>query len=873
MLYPIKVIDIELKYPVTTIAGLENFMGLQGLVRLHGTPIGYINMPVDEGKVSGRAIVDKIVEKYGNVIIRCLLSNWLASPNKSATPRLEDLFNIQPGETEMKLPLVTVVVCTRDRTTDLALCLDSLCKIDYPTLDLLVVDNAPSDNSTELLIKNNFPHIRYVLEPRPGLDWARNSGITAAYGEIIAYTDDDVIVDAGWVKLLATLFLENDEVMAVTGLVVPFELETEAQVLFELYGGFGRGFEQKFHRYSNQNIPWGTLGTGQFGTGANMAYRSTIFDKIGYFDPALDVGTVTNGGGDLEMFFRVLKEGYTLVYEPGAIVRHRHRKEYDRLKTQLTNNSKGLLSYCVRSAKAYPDQRFSFLRLWIWWVQKWNIKRLLVGFLHPTSFPRELVYAELKGCFSGLSLYKKSRKNAIEIAKNYPGSMEVTGEVIKSTLTENPVKADRKEGIGICKIDLAGQLKPPGAIKEYSKVRYYFTWNNFPVGTLDISNNYEGMSTSRFVEMIVHSMEFKLLQTAFDVDERFIKTTISSLLLKRYLQKEDNEYGIQRLSNEVSVSVVVATYDRPDDLHKCLDQLTKQKTERAVEIIVVDNNAESGLTKPVVDNYPGVILVNETRKGLSYARNKGIYISKGKIILSTDDDVIVPTDWVENLVAPFKSADVMVVTGNVLPLELSTRSQQLFEQYGGLGRGFKEIKVTGEWFQLYKRGAVPTWKLGACANAAFRASIFSHPEIGMINEKLGAGTPTGCSEDTYVFYKVLKAGYSLVYEPKACVWHNHRKTMKSLHQQLYNYSKGHVAYHLETCIVDKDFRGFTRIFIEIPLNLFKRLIKSFAGRDRFPSSVILREIAGTMAGPWALFRSSRRVKRLGKSPAYTGTAE
>ena len=54
---------------------------------------------------------------------------------------------------------------------------------------------------------------------------------------------------------------------------------------------------------------------------------ASCFDRIGAFDPALDVGTPTRGGGDLEMFFRVLKDGYALVYEPRAIVRHRHRRD------------------------------------------------------------------------------------------------------------------------------------------------------------------------------------------------------------------------------------------------------------------------------------------------------------------------------------------------------------------------------------------------------------------------------------------------------------------------------------------------------------------------------------------------------------------
>ena len=108
------------------------------------------------------------------------------------------------------------------------------------------------------------------------------------------------MVDPGWIKALAALFAEHSEVMLVTGLVVPYELETEAQVLFEQYGGFGRGFERKWVRVDRERDgPFKYYATGQFGTGANMAYRRCVFEQIGDFDPALDVGTVTNGGGDL----------------------------------------------------------------------------------------------------------------------------------------------------------------------------------------------------------------------------------------------------------------------------------------------------------------------------------------------------------------------------------------------------------------------------------------------------------------------------------------------------------------------------------------------------------------------------------------------
>ena len=126
-----------------------------------------------------------------------------------------------------------------------------------------------------------------------------------------------------------------------------------------------------------------------------------MFEKIGCFDPALDVGTLTNGGGDLEMFFRVLEEGYTLVYEPRAIVRHRHRRDYAKLRTQLTNNGIGFYAYLVRSALTYPDERFNFFRLGLWWLWWWNIRRWLISLGDPDRFPRDLIVAELWGSLVG----------------------------------------------------------------------------------------------------------------------------------------------------------------------------------------------------------------------------------------------------------------------------------------------------------------------------------------------------------------------------------------------------------------------------------------------------------------------------------------
>jgi hypothetical protein len=168
---------------------------------------------------------------------------------------------------------------------------------------------------------------------------------------------------------------------------------------------------------------------------------------------------------------------------------------------------------------------------------------------------------------------------------------------------------------------------------------------------------------------------------------------------------------------------------------------------------------------------------------------------------------------------------------------------------------------------------VPTWKLGATANAAFRTTIFSHPHIGLLDEALGVGTPTGCSEDTYLFYQVLQAGYTLVYEPTAYVWHKHRRTIPALRRQIYGYSKGHVAYHLTTLFRYHDLRALFHVAFHMPRwhiqSIFWHFRKRLRSRRRdYPLSLKLLEIAGNMVGPWALWRSRRRVKREGRSQPY-----
>ena len=854
----IKVADLEISEPISDIDGLTGYAFLQLIVRWRGQPIDTVTIPARGDFCPASEIVAVLMDQSAMAVIHHLIHLALENPVSKSAWKMENMVKLQKPPLSL-LPSLTVAVCTRDRPEHLAICLRALRKLSCPPLEILVIDNAPKTQATRELIETSFPEVTYILEPTPGLDWARNRAIAEAKGDIVAYTDDDVVVDEGWSDAIVRMFARNEDVMAVTGLVVPYELETEPQLIFEKYGGFGRGFVRRWYRPSDaerSKLAMLHAGSGKFGTGANMAYRRSVFGEIGIFDPALDVGTVTNGGGDLDMFFRVLKFGHTLVYEPAAMVRHRHRRDFEHLHTQIANNGIGFYSHLVRNAIEFPEERRGLAKLAWWWLREWNMRRWLQSKFRPVEIPHELISAELKGSFAGLFRYPKAKKRAQEL------SME-SGELVLDD-SINPASAQQRiipqEGVAVRTWEITGEPAAIDDVNDYDLTRVIVTFAGNAIADVAIKNLRCSISADRIADEAVQYLGMSLLDPDSSQSGALIWSQAMADLKKFAIVADGNssDRRVQRLS----ASVVIATCDRPEALRECLGSLSKQKTIHSFEIIVVDNHPASGLTAPVVAEFPGVRKIDEVRAGLSFARNAGFAASKGEILVCTDDDVTVPPDWLENLLKPFDRSDVVMVTGHVLPLELETRSQIEFENYGGLGRGYYRIDYDRKWFDSFRRKAVPTWTIGATANAALRASLLHDPNIGFLDEALGAGTPTGCSEDTYLFYKTLKAGHTITYEPKAFVWHRHRVDTDALNRQILNYSKGHSAYHLTTFLRDRDGRGLVRVLAEIPMHQARQLWRCLCGRSQTSIRTIMLEIQGHVLGPIALWKSRRRVRRL-----------
>jgi len=317
-------------------------------------------------------------------------------------------------------PQITIAVCTRGRPDGLAVTLETLQAQEYPRFQVLVVDNAPPDDRAHQVVlaaRRGGLNVEYVVEPRPGLSWARNRAIEVAEGEVIASADDDERCDRWWAAELARGFVEVPGAGAVTGMIVPGELATESQVLFEKYGGVrrGRGFARAVFSPATARQQSPLYPLPPFGAGGNMAFRRDALEQIGRFDCALGAGTFTQGGEDTAALSTLLLASGTVVYQPSAIVRHYHRREYASLNRQLTGYGRGLTAFYVSTLLHRPGCTTELLRLG---RQAARDQFSPQGRRHSelgADYPRDLLRANLVGMLQGPFAYAGARVRARQL--------------------------------------------------------------------------------------------------------------------------------------------------------------------------------------------------------------------------------------------------------------------------------------------------------------------------------------------------------------------------------------------------------------------------------------------------------------------------
>ncbi len=419
---PTRVLDIELGAPLkpvpSELPSRHRHERAVALVRLHARPLGLVELPLGGNGLSSQECATRLWGALAPRINEHLVDDGLAPV--SGIPANGLVHTSRPrciherDRAFADAPFASVVIATRDRPERLATCLESVLALEYPSYEIVVVDNAPSTDATKDLLARRYggrtsPEVRYVREDH-SYAAARNRGLCEARGAIVAFTDDDVVVDRWWLLELARSFY-SDRIACVTGMILPVELETPAQVWLEQYGGFAKGFEERLFDLS-ENRPDDKLfpyAAGMFGSGANMAFRGDVLRQLGGFDPATAPPSLPYACEDIAAFFDVVTAGYTLVYQPAALLHHAHHQDYASLRRQAYRYGVGLAAFLTKTVVDEPTRLIELMR---------RLPHGLAYLLSPASpknvakhpdYPQELTWRERKGMLYGPVAYLRAR--------------------------------------------------------------------------------------------------------------------------------------------------------------------------------------------------------------------------------------------------------------------------------------------------------------------------------------------------------------------------------------------------------------------------------------------------------------------------------
>ena len=305
----------------------------------------------------------------------------------------------------------SVVVCTRNRSESLERALERLVAVVGDRHELIVVDNAPSDERTAQVVARFADRVRRVVEPIPGLARARNCGLAAAAHRFVLFTDDDIEPEPSWLDVVGATFAAHPGAVCVSGSVLPMSLTTTAELRFQEFGGYVADFDETEYHLA-MNPPPSELFPFHprlLGTGANMAFRAEALHSIGGFDEALGAGTVARGGEDIDVAVRLLLAGHLIVRQPAAVVWHASLTTDAELRAQIESYGCGLAA----AFSKFLSQRSTAGAV---------LRRLPIGIRtalsddsvkndrRSDSYPAELRRAELKGMAKGFVAYHSSRR-------------------------------------------------------------------------------------------------------------------------------------------------------------------------------------------------------------------------------------------------------------------------------------------------------------------------------------------------------------------------------------------------------------------------------------------------------------------------------
>ena len=809
---PAAVIEVERTRPTPVTLGVTHkgqpYRSAAVLVRDHGAPVDWLAVPAP--------------------------SSGQIDPSMLPLDRVPSSSEARPG---LELPdeLISVVIPT---CGDAGLAVQAAKAIRANAsgrFEVIVVDNRPRGSTVAEALSDAFPgdeRVRVVPEERQGLSCARNTGLGAAAGEIVAFIDDDVLVDDGWMKAIRQAFAAHPDSVCVTGPILPTELEHRAQIELERFASLGKGFARR--RFSltapPTDIPLFPYTAGFFGSGANAAFLRADLIALGAYDERLGAGTPTLGGEDLDIYFRIVRSGSALIYEPRSVIWHRHPNSMRSLKRQAFDNGVGLGAFGAKVLVADHGRQ---------------LLRLLPQALRYLGSPTSRKNAE------------RPRGQVLLSALEWIG-MALGPVAYVISLTSRRGSADdvptARSGVPTwCgELELSRPHGPEGPLltsvgRPFPRARLLVRAGGAPIGFVDVELD-NGVLDWAAAE--------QQARATFD-------TRVNAELSRRETARELHPAWAP--GRQTLVSMIVCTRNRAEGAHRCIQALQLVKHTR-VEIIVVDNAPDDDSTRAIVDHLaetdPRIRYVRESQPGLSRARNRGLAEAHGAIVAYTDDDVRVDPLWIDGLLGGFaRASDVGCVTGIVASASLEHPAERFFD-----GRVWWSSSCDARLYGLESPSASPlhpyaSGVFGTGANIAFDTDLLR--SLGGFDECLGAGSATAGGEDLDIFVRVLRAGRKLAYEPAALVWHEHRVTEDGLRKQMHGYGKGLTAYLTKYLLSSRTAPDLTRKALRgiLYTTFLARRSRDSQTEAGLPNTLVRAEWSGMAAGPRAYIRARRSQTR------------
>jgi GT2 family glycosyltransferase len=284
---------------------------------------------------------------------------------------------------------ITVAIPTLDRPVELARCLEGLFKGTVLPAELLIINQGEYyqiEKVVERFRSQSSIPIVHCSQPRMGLSAARNLAISQAHCYIIAFTDDDCVPDSNWLAHIERRLISTPTTDGVTGSIRPLEIDSPGEFPISIR------ISKKGMRFQGRALPW------YVGSGGNFAMRRNWLLRVGGFDERLGAGSPGKAAEDTDLFYRLLRAGAVIQYEPDVLIYH-ERQDAAHLVRSFWNYSHGIGAFIakhVRKGDIYALYMFGVWLFWLFWRTASSILR------------RNRAYAgegfwSLRGCTHGLT--------------------------------------------------------------------------------------------------------------------------------------------------------------------------------------------------------------------------------------------------------------------------------------------------------------------------------------------------------------------------------------------------------------------------------------------------------------------------------------